>query len=168
MKRVILESPYGSKTDIEIAESERYGRDAPETESKRLSRVKRNEQYARFCLRDCLLRGEAPIASHLLYTQPGVLDDSVPEERKLRIEAGLVWGALAELTVAYLDLGISEGMKQGIERAEKEGRPIEYRYLPYAQKCTCQNYFTHQALDCHLHTEYPRHFFGDLELPCSC
>ena len=37
--------------------------------------------YARACVADCLRRGEAPIASHLLYTQPGVLDDDVPEER---------------------------------------------------------------------------------------
>ena len=36
-------------------------------------------EYARACLRDSLLRGEAPIASHLLYTQPvASLDDSDP------------------------------------------------------------------------------------------
>jgi hypothetical protein len=38
-----------------------------------------------------LLRGESPIASHLLYTQPGILKDDVPEERPLGIEAGLAW-----------------------------------------------------------------------------
>jgi hypothetical protein len=37
------------------------------------------------------LRGEAPIASHLLYTQPGVLNDGVPAERAHGIEAGLAW-----------------------------------------------------------------------------
>lgn len=91
--------------------------------------VERNLTYARACLHDCLLRGEAPIASHLLYTQAGVLDDNKPEERKLGIEAGLVWGALAEATVVYTDYGVSNGMKFGIERAEKEGRPVEYRRL---------------------------------------
>ncbi len=50
MEAVILESPYGG---------------TPEE-------VERNVKYARACLRDCLLRGEAPFASHLLYTQPGV------------------------------------------------------------------------------------------------
>ena len=29
--------------------------------------VERNLAYARACMRDCLLRGEAPFASHLLY-----------------------------------------------------------------------------------------------------
>lgn len=88
-----------------------------------------NLKYARACLRDCLLRGEAPIAMHTHYTQPGVLDDDIPEERALGIEAGLAWGKQAELTVVYQDLGISDGMRQGIARAEKEQRPIEYRSL---------------------------------------
>ena len=104
VRRVVLESPFAGD-------------------------VERNLAYARRCLHDCLLRGEAPIASHLLYTQPGVLDDNKPEERKLGIEAGLVWGSLAEATVVYTDYGISGGMKFGIEIAEKEGRPVEFRKL---------------------------------------
>ncbi len=94
--------------------------------------VGRNVAYARAALRDCLLRGEAPFASHLLYTQPGVLDDGKPEERQLGIAAGL---ALAEAasgaqTVAYTDLGISAGMSWGIANAEANGRHVEYRSLP--------------------------------------
>lgn len=104
MKRVILESPYAGD-------------------------VATNEAYARRALRDCLLRGEAPIASHLLYTQSGVLDDTLPDERALGIEAGLVWGALAELTVVYADLGVSRGMLQGMQRAMAEGRGIEVRLI---------------------------------------
>ncbi len=104
MKKVILESPFAGD-------------------------VEGNVNYARGCLRDCLLRNEAPIASHLLYTQPGVLDDNNPDERKLGIEAGLLWGSGAEKSVVYLDRGISSGMKWGIERAGKEGRPVEYRTL---------------------------------------
>jgi hypothetical protein len=45
----------------------------------------------RAAVRDRILRGESPIASHLLYTQPGFLKDDVPEERHLGIEAGLAW-----------------------------------------------------------------------------
>lgn len=106
MKKVILESPYAGN-------------------------VARNEHYARLALHDCLVRhGEAPIASHLLYTQPNVLDDTVPEERKLGIEAGLLWGDLAEMTVIYEDFGYSSGMKYGIERANAAKRPIEIRRLP--------------------------------------
>jgi hypothetical protein len=90
----------------------------------------RNIEYARGCMRDCLLRGESPFASHLLYTQPGVLDDKSPDERKLGIEAGLAWANHADATVVYTDLGISEGMKLAIERAKQEGRLVEYRTLP--------------------------------------
>ncbi len=111
MKRVVLESPYaGRGTDL-----------AGETA--------KNIDYARACLRDCLNCGEAPIASHLLYTQPGVLNDDNPAERKWGIEAGLAWGNLAEASVVYVDRGISKGMKFGIARARKEGRPVEYRSL---------------------------------------
>ena len=110
MRRVVLESPYAGS-------------------------VEENLKYARACLRDCLLRGEAPIASHLLYTQPGILDDKIPEERQLGIEAGLAWGRLGEATVVYVDRGISRGMKYGIERAQKEGRPVEYHAL-YKVVCT--------------------------------
>ncbi|MDP1719319.1 MAG: hypothetical protein Q8L24_02755 [bacterium] len=89
----------------------------------------KNVDYARACLHDCITRGEAPIASHLLYTQPGVLNDDDPAERKLGIEAGLEWGKLGEASVVYVDRGISKGMKFGIARARKEGRLVEYRSL---------------------------------------
>lgn len=85
--------------------------------------------YARKCVRDCLNRGEAPIASHLLYTQPGILRDNVPEERQWGIDAGLACGALASKTVVYTDMGISRGMQYGIENATNAGREIEYRNL---------------------------------------
>lgn len=91
--------------------------------------VERNVAYARACLRDSLLRGEAPIASHLLYTQPGVLDDEKPEERQIGIDAGLAWGHEADVTVVCIDRGISRGMKLGIGRALREGRPVEFRHV---------------------------------------
>lgn len=104
MRRVIIESPFAGDVDHNVA-------------------------FARACLADCLRRGEAPLASHLLYTQPGVLDDDDPGERALGIEAGLVWGELAEATVVYDDLGISVGMQHGIDRAHAEGRLVEFRTL---------------------------------------
>lgn len=91
--------------------------------------VEANEAYARACMRDCLLRGEAPYASHLLYTQAGVLDDTVPDERSLGMRAGIAWGLKAEKTVVYCDRGISGGMAWGIEKAKQAGRPVEYRSL---------------------------------------
>lgn len=104
MKLVIIESPYAGE-------------------------VEQNVEYARKCMADCLKRGEAPYASHLLFTQPNILDDAIPEERALGIEAGLYWGEKAEMTVVYTDRGMSRGMEYGIERAKKAGRPIEYRTL---------------------------------------
>lgn len=109
MRRVILESPFAA--------------DTPEG-------VERNLRYARAAMQDCLLmRGEAPYASHLLYTQDGVLDDKIPEQRRLGIDAGLEWGRKAEATVVYIDLGISPGMAHGITRAVALGRPVELRML---------------------------------------
>jgi len=106
--RVIIESPFKGKTPEES---------------------ERNIRYARACMRDSFLKGEFPFASHLLYTQKGILDDGDPDERLLGINAGLDWGAYADKTVVYEDLGISEGMTYGIERADREGRLIEYRKL---------------------------------------
>jgi hypothetical protein len=106
---VILESPFAGNNEVNI-------------------------KYAREAMRDSLMKGEAPIASHLLYTQPGVLDDNNPEERRKGIEAGLAWGKVAIKTVVYTDLGISKGMEQGIERALKEGRDIDYRSLYYKKE----------------------------------
>lgn len=108
MKLVIIESPFAGAT-LEL----------------RL----RNLRYARACLRDSLLRHEAPFASHLLYAQEGVFDDNVPEERIWGIEAGLAWGRAALFVAVYIDLGISSGMKLGIERARKEGRHVQVRKI---------------------------------------
>lgn len=104
MRLVIVESPYAG--DVEA-----------------------NVEYARACVRDSLSRGEAPIASHLLYTQPGILDDDDADERQWGIDAGLAWRAVAQGTVVYTDRGITRGMEYGIEAARLAGLPIDYRSL---------------------------------------
>ena len=104
MRLVIIESPYAGDVDANLT-------------------------YLRACMRDCLRRGEAPFASHGLYTQPGVLDDDVPEERERGIRAGFAWREAAEKTVVYQDRGTTPGMVQGIEHARAARRPIEYREL---------------------------------------
>lgn len=116
MRRVIVESPFRT-TDIEVAG---HSITIEETD---------NVAYARACMRDCLRRGESPYASHLLYTQPGVLDDSVPEERAQGIEAGLVWKQSADASIVYYDRGITKGMILGIQLSAKIGQPVEYRQL---------------------------------------
>ena len=104
MRRVVIESPYAGDTE-------------------------RNLAYLRAAMADCLARGEAPYASHGLYTQPGVLDDTDHDERALGIAAGLMWAQCAYHAVVYTDLGLSAGMKWGIVLHHNEGRTVEYRSL---------------------------------------
>jgi len=85
--------------------------------------------YARAAMADCIKRHEAPFASHLLYTQPGILNDHNPTERRLGIAAGLMWAAVAAETVVYDDLGVTPGMEQGIMDAVAAGRPVTFRSL---------------------------------------
>ena len=87
-----------------------------------------NLRYLRWAMRDSLMRGEAPFASHGLY--PGALDDAAPEERELGIEAGLTIGRFMHRSAVYVDRGISNGMQRGIRRAQHEMRTVELRRLP--------------------------------------
>jgi len=91
--------------------------------------VEENLRYVRAAMHDCLLKGEAPYASHALYTQPGVLDDQVPAERELGINGGFAWNTKADVSIFFVDRGISSGMKQGIKNAIECRRPIEIRSL---------------------------------------
>lgn len=106
MQLTIIESPYAG--DIET-----------------------NEAYARECMLDSLYRGEAPYLSHLLYTQ--VLDDSIPKQRKIGIEAGFAWKRSPDvLTVFYTDLGISDGMVQALNYCDDNNLPYEMRSINHA------------------------------------
>lgn len=87
-------------------------------------------EYVRDAMAHCIARGEAPFASHALYTQPGVLDDTVPDERARGSAAGFAWRHVATATIVYTDLGVSSGMQQGIEHARSIGCPVIYRSLP--------------------------------------
>lgn len=108
MDLVIIESPYAAFGDRDITS---------------------NVIYARACMKDCLMRGEAPYASHLLYTQSHVLNDSIPEERTLGIHAGFAWRQVADKTVVYADFGITPGMQYGIDDANKRDIPVEIRLI---------------------------------------
>lgn len=105
---VVIESPYAGPPEV----------------------IEQNLDYLRACMHDSIVNhNEAPFASHGLYTQPGVLRDEVPLERKLGIEAGFVWGDLAQKRVVYMDRGITSGMQKGIDRGREIGQVIEYRLL---------------------------------------
>lgn len=120
MKLVIIESPLGNRPDGTRCSPEEF---------------ERNVQYARACVKDSLLRGEAPFASHVIY--PLVLDDATPEQRRMGMEAGFAWGDAARqvdadffgpsaLRAVYTDRGVTPGMTEGIQR---NGMTVEYRTL---------------------------------------
>ncbi len=94
------------------------------------SETQRNILYARLAVRDCLLRGEAPYASHLFFTQAGILNDLIPEERMLGINAGQAIGDKFDLRAVYEDFGVSKGMEYGIARAKAIKQPLDFRRIP--------------------------------------
>jgi hypothetical protein len=104
VRRVVIESPYAGDID-------------------------RHVRYARAAVRDSVLRGEAPIASHLLFTQPDILRDDLPEERLLGIAAGLEWVTVAQAGAFYIDLGWSPGMRAALPRYRALGLQVEERTI---------------------------------------
>lgn len=135
MKRVVVESPYAGDVEANVA-------------------------YARRCMLDSLRRGEAPFASHLLYTQVGILDDLVPADRELGIQAGLVWGAAADWVAVYIDRGISRGMIQGVAAHRRAGRVVECRSLGTWRHIPSEEYLCICKSDpenlCPFHLDEPR------------
>lgn len=110
MKLVIIESPFAADTK---------------------ERAELHLRYARAALFDSLSRGEAPFASHLLYTQ--VLNDKDSVDRRRGIEAGFAWGKTADTVAVYEDLGVSPGMRLGIVAAEERGASVFFRRLDPAK-----------------------------------
>lgn len=119
VKKVVIESPYSGD-------------------------IPTNIEYLLECMHDSYyIRGEAPYASHLLYTrlpqsqcstnevyQGHVTDHPASRHgRQHGIECGFAWGAHADLVAVYCDRGISEGMRAAIEHWETVGLPIEFRYI---------------------------------------
>jgi len=108
MKRVVIESP--------LSATSREG-------------IEENKKYARRAMLDCISRGEAPFASHLLYEGDEILNDLVQSQRNIGISMGLEWGRMADVVVVYADRGVSKGMQMGMDFYRHCSIPIEYRYL---------------------------------------
>ena len=104
MRLVILESPYAGDIEANVA-------------------------YARRCIRDSLERDEAPIASHLLFTQPGILVDEIPEQCQLGVAAGLAWATVADAMVLYIDRGMSPGMREAMKLAQRMSLTVDLRMI---------------------------------------
>jgi len=96
-------------------------------ESPYAGEIERNTLYACRAMLDSLDTGEAPIASHLLYTQ--MLDDNIPEHRALGIACGLAWRRVTDYAVFYMDYGMSSGMLEAKELYDKEGRGYVERFI---------------------------------------
>lgn len=114
MLKVVLESPFKGTSKNKLI---------------RWFQTKRNINYARKCVRDSLSKGEAPIASHLLYTQKYILDDNVEDERNWGIHAGLAWKSVADKQVFYIDYGMSRGMTYAESFAKDHKILVEYRKI---------------------------------------
>lgn len=121
----VIESPYSAGSLVEFA---------------------RNVRYARAAVLDAIQLGYAPIASHLLYTQEGILSEATPEERERGIKAGryayrYVLPSYREngprgfahrpVCLVYPDLGITEGMKAGIKEAKTHACPVLHRTISH-------------------------------------
>lgn len=111
MRCVVIETPFAHPKGDKLA-------------------LKRVLRYLRAALRDCLMRGEAPFASHGLYCQPGVLDDWIVEQRAHGIAAGFAWADRADARVVYTDLGVTKGMQAGIDASMARGQDVEIRQVP--------------------------------------
>jgi hypothetical protein len=76
--------------------------------------LRQNIIFARLAVADSLARGEHPIASHLLYTQ---VWSETPELREAGIRAGVRWHARSDKVILYIDLGLSQGMRNAEDNA---------------------------------------------------
>lgn len=91
--------------------------------------IEKNTSYARLAVKDSIVRGETPFASHLFYPQPTILNEEDPEQRYLGIRLGYNWGEKAEAIIFYVDYGMSVGMHQALIHYKDLGKTIYYRTI---------------------------------------
>ena len=111
-KPVMLESPYSGDVETNVA-------------------------YALECMRHSISLNEAPLGTHLLYTQlakGGFLPDGVAHpkrmcERDTGLACGQAWRSLATKTVLYCDRGVSSGMERARAEAVAMGQTVEVRFI---------------------------------------
>jgi hypothetical protein len=115
MRIVCLESPFKpSADDIKIY----AGRYSP------AELLRQNLVYARLLLLNSLKLGEAPFASHLLYTQVWSESDDL---RDRGIKSGIEFHHRADLIVLGIDLGTSSGMRNAAANARLIGTEMTSR-----------------------------------------
>lgn len=112
----------------------------------------RNIDYAQELTRQAIEAGLAPITPHLYMTQ--CLNEDKPEERAAGMVAGLTLLKGCDFVIAGVKYGISEGMREEIQTADKlqievvnadklcyymenEKRRAEAKAWDYAKACAC-------------------------------
>ena len=86
-----------------------------------------HKAYLRACLRDSVLRGEAPYASHAYLCD--ALDDRYSSERHMGLAVGAAWTSRADLRAFYIDLGMSNGMRLALAAYRSSGVSFVLRRL---------------------------------------
>lgn len=129
--RVQIESPFKPRLKTYNGEPE------AEYQKRYREELKANINYARELCHFALTNGYAPFASHLLYTQRGILNDRIAEERELGIIAGLAYSWVNKEIWFGTDRGLSSGMLKGLEAWTERNAAIaidrevvEARYNP--------------------------------------
>ena len=84
--------------------------------------IKHNEEVAEQLCKMAMELGYAPYAPHLIY--PRFLDDNRQEDRERGITCGLAFLAVCDMVWVYTGEGISEGMEQEIQHANRLGKPV--------------------------------------------
>lgn len=84
--------------------------------------VERNVAMAEILCRLAIDDGVVPFAPHLLY--PRFMNDDDPVDRSKGIECGLAFMAACDEIWAYDGAGISNGMEQEMDHAEKIGKRV--------------------------------------------
>ena len=100
--------------------------------------VSHNLRYLNLCGLDAYARGEMPVATHaFMTTHPAAAGYFVSDydkkwdilSRKQAIARGQVLRRRCDLTVLYLDRGMSKGMGEAMAYCKANGLPFETRYL---------------------------------------
>lgn len=133
MKRVIIESPFAG--DVEA-----------------------NTAYLKKAILHSLSRGESPYASHGFFTH--FLDDTIAEERKTGILAGLAWSSAAEQVIYYLDRGMSGGMRFALEKHTQANRDIKIRLIDNDDPFITFDYINWRGESAQRHVRFKRFFWG--------
>lgn len=90
----------------------------------------KSKHYLRQCLRDCLVRGEIPWASHavLAWTRALYEEDADQRAEGIQVCKDMIQHH-AQKVVLYVDFGITTGMHEALIWARMHGKPTEERRI---------------------------------------